>query len=100
MTKQEINSSQFNEIANALSLINVDMDQSYESNSMILQLIRKNKKMSQFDVAEQLGITQSYYSKLERIGNLDALSLCTFARLLEILELQPTDFFKIFYINK
>lgn len=100
MTKQEKNTTQFDEIANALSLLNVEMNQSYESNSMMLQLIRKNKKMSQFDVATHLGITQSHYSKVERKGNLDALSLCTVARLLDVLELQPTDFFKIFYINK
>lgn len=57
-----------------------------------IRLIRLEKKLSQEYVASKLNFTQSYYAKMEN-GESD-ISARNLLLLLDILEIDPIDFFK------
>lgn len=61
----------------------------------ILALIakkREEKKISQWDLGEQLGLSESGYFRVEK--GTSKLDMIRFLQILSILEISPSDFFK------
>lgn len=60
-----------------------------------LQQLRRARGLTQTQIAEQLGVEQSFYSRLERGGGKDARRLSDryITRLAEILECHPGELF-------